>query len=174
MPDARAYFLTWTTYGTWVPGDERGWVEYRRGMQAPNPIKERAAAARMTDDARRLDQEQRRLVEATIADHCSIRGWTLDAVNCRSNHVNVVVAGTDREFSANFDRQASATNSVSFLGLSPTKANNTVSFFVSIARATARRIHHCRPWVSDVSHLKGCSLSVPCAARLWRASVLRL
>ena len=20
-----AYFLTWTTYGTWLPGDERGW-----------------------------------------------------------------------------------------------------------------------------------------------------
>jgi len=38
---------------------------------------------------------------------------------------------TDREFSANFDRQASATNSVSFLGLSPPKACKTVSFFVS-------------------------------------------
>ena len=20
-----AYFITWTTYGTWLPGDERGW-----------------------------------------------------------------------------------------------------------------------------------------------------
>ena len=76
--------------------------------------------------------------------------------------------GTDREISANFDRQASATNSVLFLGLSPPKANKTVSFFVSfhqgatqsgilflvsIAPATARRIYHCRPWLSDVSHL---------------------
>jgi hypothetical protein len=38
---------------------------------------------------------------------------------------------TDREFSANFDRQASSTDSVLFLGLSPTKANKTVFFFVS-------------------------------------------
>jgi hypothetical protein len=38
---------------------------------------------------------------------------------------------TDREFSANFDHQASATNSVPFLGLFPPKANKTVSFFVS-------------------------------------------
>ncbi len=78
--------------------------------------------------------------------------------------------GTDREISANFDRQASTTNSVLFLGLSPPKANKTVSFFVSfhrgathcgslflvsIARATARWTYHCRPWPSDVSLLKG-------------------
>ncbi len=38
----------------------------------------------------------RRLVELTIADHCRVRGWTLYTVNCRSNHVHVIVAG-DRE-----------------------------------------------------------------------------
>ena len=50
--------------------------------------------ARMTEDACRLDDEHRRLVEATIAEHCAIRGWTLYAVNCRSNHVHVVVAAS--------------------------------------------------------------------------------
>ncbi|MGP0065272.1 MAG: hypothetical protein ACLQGP_16930 [Isosphaeraceae bacterium] len=49
-------------------------------------------AVRMTEDACRLDHEQRQLVETTVADHCRIRGWTLYAVNCRSNHVHVVVA----------------------------------------------------------------------------------
>jgi REP element-mobilizing transposase RayT len=48
----------------------------------------------MTDDACRLDHDQRRLVEETIADHCRIRGWTLYAVNCRSNHVHVVIAAS--------------------------------------------------------------------------------
>ena len=77
---------------------------------------------------------------------------------------------TDREFSANFDRQASATNSVSFLGLSPPKACKTVSFFVSfhrgatqsgilflvsIERGTSRRVYHRRPWLSDMSQLGG-------------------
>ena len=33
-----------------------------------------------------------RVVEKTIAEHCQIRGWELFAVNCRSNHVHVVVA----------------------------------------------------------------------------------
>jgi hypothetical protein len=57
-PEPLAYFLTWTTYGTWLPGDERGWVRYRRGMQAPDSILKREAAARMTDDACRLDSER--------------------------------------------------------------------------------------------------------------------
>ena len=37
-----------------------------------------------------------RLVELTIGDHCRVRGWTLYTVNCRSNHLHVIVAG-DRE-----------------------------------------------------------------------------
>jgi hypothetical protein len=91
-PEPLAYFLTWTTYGMWLPGDERGWVRYRRGMQAPDSILKREAAARMTDDACLLDNAQRELVETTIEKHCRIRGWSLFAVNCRSNHVHVVVA----------------------------------------------------------------------------------
>jgi hypothetical protein len=26
MDEPLAYFLTWTAYGSWLPGDERGWV----------------------------------------------------------------------------------------------------------------------------------------------------
>jgi REP element-mobilizing transposase RayT len=91
MPEPLAYFLTWPTYGTWLPGDERGWVLYGKGSQPPNPIRKLEAEARMTEDACILDGEQRRLVEETIAKHCRIRGWKLHAVNCRSNHLHVVV-----------------------------------------------------------------------------------
>ena len=82
MAEPLAYFLTWTTYGTWLPGDERGWVKYHEGFQLPDPLVELEAAARMTADACRLDKLQRDLVESTIADHCLFRGWTLYAVNC--------------------------------------------------------------------------------------------
>src|SRR5262245_38486962 len=80
-----AYFITWSTYGTWLPGDERGWVEYRRGWQLPNPVRELEALAAMTEDACILNTALRTLVEKTIADHCRIRGWLLHAVNCRTN-----------------------------------------------------------------------------------------
>ncbi len=95
LPKPLAYFFTWHTYGTWLPGDERGWVKYRRGHQPPAELKKLDAIARMREDAFLLDLEQRHLVEATIADHCRLRGLTLHAVNCRSNHVHVVLSGDD-------------------------------------------------------------------------------
>ncbi len=92
MPEPLAFFMTWPTYGTWLPGDERGWVKYGRGFQPSDPALKLEAEARMTEHACRLDEEQRRLVEKTVADHCRVRGWQLHAVNCRSNHLHVVVS----------------------------------------------------------------------------------
>ena len=92
MAEPLGFFLTWATYGTWLPGDERGWIEYRHGWQLPSPARTLEADARMTEDACILDPEQRALVEKTIADHCQIRGWELHAVNCRTNHLHVVVS----------------------------------------------------------------------------------
>jgi REP element-mobilizing transposase RayT len=89
--DPIAYFITWNTYGTWLPGDERGWVEYRHGWQLPDPVRQLEAAAKMTEDACRLNDEQRAAVEEQVAETCRIRTWTLHEVNCRSNHLHVVV-----------------------------------------------------------------------------------
>jgi hypothetical protein len=86
-----AYFLTWVTYGTWLPGDSRGWVDYRRGWQLPDPLRELEAKARMAEDACILTPSQRGAVESQITETCAHRGWFLRTVNCRSNHVHVVV-----------------------------------------------------------------------------------
>src|SRR5262249_43130205 len=75
---------------------ERRWVQRGQGFQLPDPIRKREAEARMTEDACILDDEQREVVERTIADHCRIRGWRLHIVNCRTNHVHVVVTA-DRD-----------------------------------------------------------------------------
>ena len=29
MDDPIGYFLTWSTYGTWLPGDATGWVQFQ-------------------------------------------------------------------------------------------------------------------------------------------------
>lgn len=89
--DPVGYYLTWRTYGTWLPGDVRGWVKYHGGWQPADPIREREAKAHMTEDACTLTPEQRGVVERQIAETCAHRGWTLHAINCRSNHVHVVV-----------------------------------------------------------------------------------
>ncbi len=92
-----AYHITWTTYGTWLPGDARGWVKKGEWhVHPPDPERERDARERMVESAVVLTEEQRALVEQTVRDHCRIRGWALHAVNARTNHVHVVVTA-DRD-----------------------------------------------------------------------------
>jgi REP element-mobilizing transposase RayT len=97
MNDPLGFFLTWTTYGTWLPGDQRGWVEYHHGWQFPRLARELEAAARMTENACRLNEPQRTAVERQIHETCCHRGWHLHAVNCRSNHIHVVVTATETD-----------------------------------------------------------------------------
>ena len=95
MDDSIGFFLTWSTYGTWLPGDSRGWVEYQHGWQLPDPALELEAAARMTEDACRLGYEQRKAVEDQVSETCFHRRWNLHAVNCRTNHLHVVVSAPE-------------------------------------------------------------------------------
>lgn len=92
MNEPLAYFITWGTYGTWLPGDARGWNARGRGWQPPDSIREAQAADAMTEGECRLTPEQRAAVETQLAETCRFRGWQLLAASCRSNHVHVVVA----------------------------------------------------------------------------------
>lgn len=88
-----AYFITWTTYGAWLPGDERGWL--KRGssvIQAPDPNLQVAARAAMTQESVVLTYEQRQVVDSVIVKHCEIRKWILHTRNVRTNHVHAVVS----------------------------------------------------------------------------------
>jgi REP element-mobilizing transposase RayT len=87
-----AYHLTWTTYGTWLPGDRRGWVRTKLpGIQPPDAQRERFARKAMAEAEVLLSCAQRELIEQTIHDHCAVRKWLLHAVHARTNHVHVVV-----------------------------------------------------------------------------------
>ena len=95
MDEPLAFFLTWTTYGSWLPGDQRGWVRKPGQFMAPDPRRESESRARMTEPEVTLDGHQREVVEHTIAEHCRVRGWRLHAVACRTQHVHVVVTAPD-------------------------------------------------------------------------------
>lgn len=88
-----AYFLTWTTYGNWLPGDERGWITRPATgiMPASRPLSD-DRRARLGHAPIILSNHERETVHDTIVDHCTIRGWTAHAVNVRTNHVHVVVS----------------------------------------------------------------------------------
>jgi len=92
MSEPLAFMITWTSYGTWLPGDQRGWVTSKEpGIQEPDPSRESYARRTMQSDAIILSNKQRHIVDSTIREHCKIRKWSLHALNVRSNHVHIVI-----------------------------------------------------------------------------------
>lgn len=91
MPDPLAFFITWPTYGTWLPGDERGWVEYQHGWKLPNKNLENYCRACMTEKQCLLTNLEREIVLQQIIETCSYRKWRHFACDCRSNHAHVVI-----------------------------------------------------------------------------------
>jgi len=101
MPPPAAYFLTWTTYGTWLHGDPRGSVDDEHNTVgtpylAPDPGRVAGEGRSRRDPPFVLDVSAREVVDQIIREHCGLRGWTLHACNVRSNHVHVVVSARSR------------------------------------------------------------------------------
>ncbi|HHN77223.1 MAG TPA: hypothetical protein ENK11_00915 [Phycisphaerales bacterium] len=91
-----AYFLTWTTYGSWLRGDRRGSVvdenRWGRAYATPNSRLSSRDTGLLKNEPFLLTHEARPCVHDAIVSVCEHRGWLLHAVNVRSNHVHVVVA----------------------------------------------------------------------------------
>jgi REP element-mobilizing transposase RayT len=96
VDDPLAYFLTFRTYGTWLPGDIRGYVAagatHESPLLAPNPDWVERIGGSMRDAPFRMTQPQRTSVTETIRRVCGLREWSMLAANIRTNHVHVVVA----------------------------------------------------------------------------------
>ncbi len=92
MNEPITYFITWTTYGTCLPGDSRGWRKAKHGEQNPQPLLEQWCRERLKETPLVLTAEQQRKVEDVCRRHATIRGWALHAVSARSNHVHLAVA----------------------------------------------------------------------------------
>ena len=86
-----AYLITIRTYGTWLPGDERGSIDrfhnIYRGPRVPvNPVLEQQARAKLKSDPLILDARKRKAVKDAILEVCENREWFLRAINVRTNH----------------------------------------------------------------------------------------
>ena len=89
--DPLAYFITWTVYGTFLQGDERGWRKWRKGHQIPQVRLAEWRAERLKYSAVLLEESHRRPMNTEIQRLCTYRSWTCWAANARSNHVHVVI-----------------------------------------------------------------------------------
>ena len=86
-----AYFITWTVYGTFLPGDPRGWRKRRAGSQIAQPLLDHWHRERLKHEVLLLSDQHRVVTKQAIAEICEFRGWRRWADNPRSNHVHLVV-----------------------------------------------------------------------------------
>jgi REP element-mobilizing transposase RayT len=101
----RHWFLTWTTYGSWLPGDRRGFVGQLRDdndlpyihdlpgtpCDADVPQLEKAMRAAMNGPPIRLTHDQATTVTAQFHETAAYRNWLLLAVGVMANHIHIVV-----------------------------------------------------------------------------------
>jgi REP element-mobilizing transposase RayT len=102
-PRVRAYFITFTTYGTRLHGDSKGSVDlqhrlYRTPYAPKNPFRTQFEQRQMIQAAYVLDEQRREVVLRSCRQSCEFRGWWLFAAHIRSNHVHTVLqAGEEPE-----------------------------------------------------------------------------
>ncbi|HYT94126.1 MAG TPA: transposase [Gemmataceae bacterium] len=91
-----AYFLTFTCYGTWLHGDERGSVDDEHNVPGTPVLPPDAARqAREWDDLAEppyhLDAPRRQVTLHALCEIARRKGWVLHAVHVRSNHLHLIV-----------------------------------------------------------------------------------
>ena len=101
MGEPLAYFITFTTYGSWLHGRDPGSVdrahnEFGMPVLPPEPKREAARRDQMRQPEYRLDAERRAVVLRTIREVARHREWAVLAVHVRTNHVHVVVTAAAR------------------------------------------------------------------------------
>ena len=104
-PADRYWFLTWTTYGTWLPGDTRGFVSNawdgsnswprnnRPGTPSDRDIPLLAHMARqnLAGPPIRLTQSQADELLVQFTETANCRRWQLLAVAIMANHCHIVL-----------------------------------------------------------------------------------
>lgn len=91
-----AYFITFTSYGTWLHGEKVTSVDRYHNTPGTDfihsaPEKARRMKKRMCEQPYLLDPLRRNIVLKAIQNVCAYQQWTLLAVHVRTNHVHVVV-----------------------------------------------------------------------------------
>jgi REP element-mobilizing transposase RayT len=101
--------LTWTCYGTWLPGDRRGFVgnvreadntqvnhnEFGTAYSANMPMLEAWVREQMKGDPVSLDKPDAEAMILQCQETARIREWKLEAASVMYNHIHLVVAFQD-------------------------------------------------------------------------------
>ena len=89
------YMVTWTTYGTWLQGEKKGYV--KNGKILAQSDKFKSANQRQQKYPKvKLNSEQKQIVENTIIEEARRINHEIFTITVCSNHVHIV-AGVSKE-----------------------------------------------------------------------------
>ena len=76
------YMITWTTYGTWLQGGERGYV--KNGQTLPgNEALKKANKTLQSQDTVRLSKTQKKVIHTAIVESFGQKDMTKDIVSIK-------------------------------------------------------------------------------------------
>ena len=108
------YMLTWTTYGSWLQGDERGYVKEGRVLSGDKGLVTLCEKLQKGPKVK-LRSDEKDIARRAILDEAQRIGRTVEALAVCTNHVHLV------------------------LRYSPEPIGRTVSRFKNVASAALRR-----------------------------------
>ena len=85
-----AFMATWTTYGTWLQGDNRGYVKNGTTLKA-NPELEKTNKESLKHEIITIPKNLRETVKNAIIKEAQEIGYKVYAITVCSNHVHIVV-----------------------------------------------------------------------------------
>jgi len=98
MAKTLGYLITWTTYGTWLQGDERSYVKNGK-IYPPNKALMQINKQLQLRDAVKLSEVQQKLVRDAIVKEAELQGQQIYALSVQSNHVHIVAEYTPQPIS---------------------------------------------------------------------------
>jgi REP element-mobilizing transposase RayT len=123
-----AYFITFSTYGTWLRGTSKGKGSVDRNHNQPgiefvepNPRRREKSRDAMKQPPYTMQAAERNIVRDAIVELCRKKGWTLRALHVRSNHVHAVTAADRDAGRVMSDMKARASSALTRAGFDDAK-----------------------------------------------------
>lgn len=89
MPKTLGYMLTWTTYGSWLQGDKRGYVKDGQILGGDEKLVDLCEKFQKGHTVK-LRNNEKDIVRRAILDEAEHIGQTVEALSVCSNHIHVV------------------------------------------------------------------------------------
>jgi len=95
MVKTLGYMVTWTTYGTWLQGEDKGYVKNGKVLGESRNLR-KSNIERLSQKAVRLGAREKRVVREAILEKARQVGQRILAIAVHSNHVHIVLDYDER------------------------------------------------------------------------------